>query len=356
MNSLKEFDGIEESKESSLIQQRKENSDQEVSQLSKSISIVKSISLNPHKNLPEQNALIGYSLMVVALFGLTMRHLFAKMAFFYNENITPFDLLLAIGVVNVPIFLILNIIVGTEINLCKYECKVRLTVFISCLASICVMTLMMSGMAMISIAKTTLIFDLNPLFCIIMAFIILRERIDYPSVGFTFGAITGIYLLALNKSSATDDEESSAFLGIFLVFLSSSIQGTIMVLLRMLAIYNVHFLVRPLYSSVGICIFCGLVYFLIPGKIHFPDYSALDLLLLFMNALGYTICLPALAMALMYQKSSHLAPVNYLENVFALLADFFIFKYTFVWTDYLGMGIIFVCLLIPAILKIKNES
>ncbi|CAI2374661.1 unnamed protein product [Moneuplotes crassus] len=317
---------------------------------------MRSVFADPTRSLPQQNMLIGYSLMMVALLGLTMQHLFAKIAFFYNEKLTPYDALLAIGLVNVPVFLGLNLFVGTKINILKYEHKAQAIIIISCLASVGVMTSMMSGMAMISIAKSTLIFDLNPLFCIMIAFIILREKVDYSSIIFAFGAFGGIYFLTLTKSSATKKEESSAFLGIFFVFIGSFIEGTIIVLMRMLAIYNVHFLVRPLYSSVGICIFCGLIYCLIPGKIHFPDYSALDILLLFMNALGYTICLPALAMALMYQKSSHLAPVNYLENVFALLADFFIFKYSFVWTDYLGMGIIFVCLLIPAILKIKNES
>ena len=50
--------------------------------------------------------------------------------------------------------------------------------------------------------------------------------------------------------------------------------------------------------------------------------------------------------AFRYHKASKLAPLLYLENVFTLLADAFIFDYTFVLTDYIGiLGLIinFIC-------------
>lgn len=134
----------------------------------------------------------------------------------------------------------------------------------------------MTGMALISITNTTLIFDLNPLFCMILAFFILQERIDSLSIAFACGAFGGIYFLTLNKSNQSDDESSSALLGIFLVFLGSWFQASIMILLRMLGIYNVHYLFRPVYSSIAFLITAIVVMIILPEQISFPNYSLRD--------------------------------------------------------------------------------
>lgn len=64
----------------------------------------------------------------------------------------------------------------------------------------------------------------------------------------------------------------------------------------------------------------------------------------------------ALNVAFKYQKASKLAPLMYTENVFTLLSDAFIFNYTFILTDYIGITIVTVCLLIPAIQKMRADS
>ncbi|CAI2374333.1 unnamed protein product [Moneuplotes crassus] len=356
MTSLQKFDGIEELKQSSLIDDNEKGSASGNNLLSKSVTMMKSISLDPHKNLPEQNALIGYCLMMVALVGMTMQHLFSKMAFFYNPKLTSYDAMFTMGLFIWPIFLVLNWYLDKPFNILKFERKQQIMLIVSVLFSILVNFCVLSGIALISITQSTLIFHLNPLFCIVLSFIILREKTDYLSILFTFGAFGGICLLTLSKNNTNNGENAHEFLGITFILLSAWLQASIMVLSRMMGISNIHFLLRSVYSSIGFLVFSLFIWLLVPYKIQFPNYTTSDLLLLFLSAMGVALRQPLISLAMMYHNSSRLAPVNYIENIFTLCADFFLFKHVFVTTEYIGMGIILVCLLVPAIIQIKKDN
>lgn len=45
-----------------------------------------------------------------------------------------------------------------------------------------------------------------------------------------------------------------------------------------------------------------------------------------------------------YEDASKLSPILYVENIFTLMADVALFGYKFVFTDYVGMAIIAICL------------
>jgi len=140
---------------------------------------------------------------------------------------------------------------------------------------------------MISIGKSTLIFDLSPLFCIILAFFLLAEKLDPVSMISAIGAFCGIYFLTLNK--AADEEEGegkSLIMGIFLVFLAAWLQASIMILVRMLNIHQVHYLYRPLYIGVVFMGFSILVLVIAPHKMNFPNYDFYDMLFMYGSGLG----------------------------------------------------------------------
>ena len=69
----------------------------------------------------------------------------------------------------------------------------------------------------------------------------------------------------------------------------------------------------------------------------FRGHELLDIVLLWLSGLGATMFHVFLNYAFRYQKASKLAPMYYLEDMFTLLADAFIFGYSFVDSDYTGI-------------------
>ena len=51
-----------------------------------------------------------------------------------------------------------------------------------------------------------------------------------------------------------------------------------------------------------------------------------------------------------YEEAAKLTPLLYLENVFTLLADSYLFHYHFTMTDYIGILIVFACLAATAVI------
>ena len=66
---------------------------------------------------------------------------------------------------------------------------------------------------MISLGKSTLIFNLNPIFCIFLAFILLGEKLELLTIVSAIGAFGGMYFLTLNQNKGND---SNPILGIIL--------------------------------------------------------------------------------------------------------------------------------------------
>lgn len=145
---------------------------------------------------------------------------------------------------------------------------------------------MLWGISMISVGKSTLIFDLSPLFCIILAFILLAEKIDYVTVFSAVGSFCGIYFLTLNQANEEEQEDKSLLLGVFLVFLGAWGQAAIMILVRMINIYQVHYLFRPVYIGITLLSFGILVHLFFPSKMQFPNYEFLDVVFLYGSGLG----------------------------------------------------------------------
>jgi drug/metabolite transporter (DMT)-like permease len=313
------------------------------------------ISRDVHLNLPEENTVLAFTFMIISVLGMTMNHIFAKIAFYNNPNLSTYDWLLFLGIAVFPTYLIANWSTGRSVSLLSLKPNARVLVILSAVFSINVYYLNLWGISLISITKSTLVFDLNPLFCIILAFIFLGEPLNKVNTTFAVGAFAGIYFLTLNKTGEDGEGDFNAMLGITLVWIAAWGQASVMIVLRTLNIHQVHYLFRPVYSGLAFLTFTALIQIFAPHKMMFPNYTLLDVLYLGLSGIGWAIVLGPLSLAFRYGKASILAPLNYFENVFTLLADFFIFKYVFVITDYIGMLIIALWLIIPAVLKIRAD-
>ena len=103
--------------------------------------------------------------------------------------------------------------------------------------------IMIYGISCIPVGKSTLVFSLNPIFWIFLAHFILGEK-ELPIFS-TIGAFIGIYFLTINKPNETD-ESNNVLIGFIWVFISAWLQAMVMIVVRILNIFQVHPFFRPL--------------------------------------------------------------------------------------------------------------
>lgn len=120
--------------------------------------------------------MLGYFFMTLAVIGLSMNHIFAKVCFYYNPNITNIDLLFFFGIWIAVFYVPAAISNGASFQIFSYKPKAMLILVTSVWLSLAVNFCMLLGISMISVAKSTLVFNLNPVLTMVMATLTLREK------------------------------------------------------------------------------------------------------------------------------------------------------------------------------------
>ena len=234
------------------------------------------------------------------------------------------------------------------------QSKVVVILIIRLVVGILVNITVTNGLIFIPVSKAILIFSLNPLFCAIIAAIFLKEHISLVSIGSTLGALGGIYLLIQNKPHDAVDA-SNEFLGYILVFLSAWLFGLQLVFLRALNLYKLNVLISPFYFGVSTNIQTVILLIFYSDLLHFEFYSA-NLFYLWLIGVSGSLLQIFLILANRYGMASRMAPIAYLENIFSLFADIWLFQYKFILTDIFGMLVIVLCLAVPIVLQMLNKQ
>ncbi|CAI2372757.1 unnamed protein product [Moneuplotes crassus] len=303
--------------------------------------------LNCNVNITKYDSIRGFTLMALGIICATVMHVCARTAFARNPELTNFDTFSFIGYILPIFYLIAARIKGVTVNLYYFEEKIGFMILFRTLASNFMHIFLFAGFKYMSDAKGTLIFNLNPIFCIIIAFFVVSERINALSTAVIIGSLCGIYLFGLNESYS----ETIGLLGYLLVFVSSGIYGCILVLIRLLNIRGVHYLVPPFYIGVMALVTTGVVTIFFPTHISM-EYDSIDILYLGLYGLaaaGAQLCLNA---AFQYELAITLCLCQYLERVLILLVDILLFGYAFSIIDIMGISLIILCIATLIIVKI----
>ena len=206
---------------------------------------------------------------------------------------------------------------------------------------------------MLSLSKSTLIMDLSPLICIFFSFFILQERLEWVSIVSVVVAFCGIYMLTLNQ---TEGKDTNLPYEIFYASLTAVIEAFIIIATRKMNIYQILPLIRWVYQAVVNFLLSLVIVIVLPGVIIVNEYDKNDMIFLSLQDIGMASSYITTNLAFKYESASRLSPIMYLENVFSLTADLLLFGYKFVLSDYIGIFLILLWLIIPAILEIMKEN
>ena len=190
---------------------------------------------------------------------------------------------------------------------------------------------------MISLGKSTLIFNLNPIFCIFLAYILLGEKLEFLTIISAIGAFGGMYFLTLNQIEGND---SNPILGITFATFCAFTQGLIQINIRIMSVCKMSWILRPALNGMLHLIFAIIIIIFFPGTINFTEYDMYDVVYLALSGMGVVLSMACYNWAFTFERASRITPISYVENVFTVICDVAVFNYIFVSTDYLGMGLI----------------
>ena len=151
------------------------------------------------------------------------------------------------GLFCTPVYYIYGKYLKYDLNFFNFENKVKIIIVIRIMIGLTNNIAQLVAFYYISIGKAVLIFSLNPLFCAIAAGIFLKEHISATSVILILCSVFGVYLLTLNKTESSHDEDME-FIGYFLILGSACLYGSLFVINRYLILYQVPIIVSPLYN------------------------------------------------------------------------------------------------------------
>ena len=293
-------------------------------------------------------------MMIITTLMFSISHIASKVFYTRCPEASGFDMVSAQGYTLVPFYFIYAKLKGVNLNLFNFEPKVRMLIILRVFIGITNNIALYAGLKYISIGKGVLIFSLSPLFCTITAGVFLNEQITLVNSALTFASFGGVYLLTLNKPQNEVDASMETF-GYILTLTAALLYGVLFVVLRALNTYKISLLVSPFYSGVGTLSQTLFILIVKPDLIHSELYDSVNLSLLIWMGCWAVIAQFTMISANKYSAASKMAPINYAENVFTLLADVILFQYHFIFSDVAGMAIIIVCLVIPVIIKLRES-
>jgi len=166
----------------------------------------------PTKN----NTFLGYLFMFISVFGITWGHIFSKVAFTRNPALGGIDCVTFFGIWLCIVYITWSKILGVKLSVTSLPKTPLIALLLSIGVTLFTQLGLFKAISLIPVGKSTLIFSTNPIFSVILSFLILREGLSKSIIFSALGAFVGIYFLSLNKQGE-DEEGNSLIIGIILV-------------------------------------------------------------------------------------------------------------------------------------------
>ena len=205
-------------------------------------------------------------------------------------------------------------------------------------------------------SQCSVILSVNPLITLFLAYFLLSEVLHVGDILCLIGAFLGIAIVNITKAKndSINTYEDKYMTGIYLCVFALIFRAMSPVAMRTLST-KVSSVFSPFYFSLGMFTNAAVIFLFFRDKLHFENYDNTVIFLFSFSSLCNYFFQSLMSLAYRYEKATVLAPLSYFNTLVLLIMDYFMFGYEFTLLYIFGFLTIFVCVLIPILLKFSKK-
>ena len=269
-----------------------------------------------------------------------------KLAYINNQNLTGFDLLLIRSLLMWPVYYWIAKML--RVNLINVRGPDTPLLIISWITNAIGMAMLFISIKMLPTSIVFMIFNLNPLFVTLIAYVFLKEEYDIIKILSVIGAFLGVFIVGFGRRNETALEISQT-VGIILCLTAALLWAPTVAIKRVLN-QRIHYIISPYYLSISYFLIWVCVYVFDYLYINVQDYNGLDWIYLISAGTFALIGQLGLSLAVKFANASSVAPFTYVICLFNVFMDLFYFKFEFFIFDIIGSLLITVWIFVPVII------
>lgn len=260
-----------------------------------------------------------------------------KMAYFSNLNLNGFDYMLVrcIAMVmasSIPIW-------TNRINPLDIKGKFRLPFAGILIVNVFTMPCFFVALKFIPTTKASISMNMTPIFISILGVLILKEIMTKYEAACTFGAFTGVILLATSKGDVGVDTTYYLQSIGMLMCLGTAVGSSFTAIFLRDFNKECSYLLYPFYYAFSLLVLSVLLLLVYPSVYDIGHYTPYEISLFMISGVLNILANALQGYALKLQDASTVAPFLYVNPLIVFLFDLFLFKYSFGVLGIFGCGV-----------------
>ena len=200
-----------------------------------------------------------------------------------------------------------------------------------------------------------MIFNMNPIFVLIMAYLFLNEKLSKTKIICWAGAFIGVVLVGFGRKSEKNNE-TLEIIGIILAFFGALFASLAYICMRKINTV-VHYIFSPYYLAYCSFFVCVLAYIYDSNNLNPERYGMKEVSYWSLWGLLSLVGQLLLSAAYKYSNASTLSPIMYLNCISNIFTDLLYFKLDFYYTDLVGGTMTSGWVILPVLLLVfKNKQ
>ena len=293
--------------------------------------------------------------MIIAVLFSTISTFQVKFAYMQNEHLNGFDYM----VVMAPIIAIMTLIQAwyLGVNILKIKKEARKWVLIRCIMGTTAMPMSFIALKYLPSSKSTFIRNLHPLMVTLIAFLLLKEKINKLDVIAVVGAFLGVVLMNISdtESSKINTTPEEVKLGIMFSLLTMVLSCGVTISIRLMN-RHIHYMLGACYFAYSLLIGGGILLIIKPSLFHYEYYTFYDIAFLATGAISFYLGQTFNSLSYAYAEAAKVTPLNYSSGVILIIVDSLVFGYGFSATDFVGIIAVLIFLFVPILWQVRKSE
>lgn len=170
-------------------------------------------------------------------------------------------------------------------------------------------------------------------------------------------AFLGVIVMNISKteSSVIDTSQNLEWLGITLCTIVTFCHVFVSICIKKMN-EHVHYMIQAAYFAYACLLVIIAVIILFPSWMNFSHYTFTDMLLFSLSGVVHYTGQTLTSMSYKNTDASKVTPFSYFSSIYLLIFDIFVFKYSFTFTDIIGITIVVLSLVLGYKFAQKKEK